>query len=600
MRTPIVGNDIKARAIAGTYTVLLALDATAKARKGLLGFAIRRQDPTENEDYWLKASKVFKSVVPNPPPEDVYSTLEHPIQSFLWGDYTAKPNRDYVYTFRPLYGKPKKLKAGPDVTLEVHTEPERSGSHGVWFNRGAIASRAYALQFENAAPPKPNDPTHRQTKWLSRQLLEACLAFIDETSQGQALRVAAYEFTYPPILEALKRAITRGVNVQVVYEAGKASGQPGAADTDAAKANKNAIKKYKFPKSALTARTKRRKIPHNKFIVRLNGQGHPVAVWTGSTNFTESGFLGQSNVGHRVDHAGVAKQFLEYWNLLKGNPAPDAAVAGCMKLTPTPVGAPTGPSMVTLFSPRADKDMLTWYADRIGGATNTVMFTAAFSVEPTMATALVKHRGFLRFVLAEKPLTKKTQAGFDKDHDLIVAYGNVLGTRYVENKKGERTLRRSIPDFRLDEWFVKEEHYRKSGHVFFVHLKVLLVDPLTQAPLVCSGSANFSVSSLKDNDENMLLISGDTRVADIYLTEFDRLLRHFYFRDMAAELQDEGQDAKAKFLDETPDWVKEHFEAWRMKSKRREMFFPKSAGVVVSPAPAPQSAGSRQPAHAGR
>ena len=29
----------------------------------------------------------------------------------------------------------------------------------------------------------------------------------------------------------------------------------------------------------------------------------------------------------------------------------------------------------------------------------------------------------------------------------------------------------------------------------------------------------------------MLLIRGDTRVADIYMTEFDRIFRHFYFRD---------------------------------------------------------------------
>jgi phosphatidylserine/phosphatidylglycerophosphate/cardiolipin synthase-like enzyme len=591
MRSPIVGNAIKARAIAGTYTVLLALDATEEARKGLLGFAIRRQDPTENEDYWLKASKVFKSVVPNPPPEDIYSTLEHPIQSFLWGDYTAKPDRDYVYTFRPMYGKPKKLEPGPDVTLKVHTEPERTGAHGVWFNRGAIASRAYALKYENSAPPKPHDPTHEQTKWLSRGLLEACLQFIDETTQGQALRVAAYEFTYPPALEALKRAIARGVDVHVVYEAGKESGKPGAADTATAKANKSAIKKHKFPKSALTPRKRRRKIPHNKFIVRLNAQGKPVAVWSGSTNFTESGFLGQSNAGHRIDDPTVAGQFLGYWKLLSGDPAHDAAVAECMRLTPTPQGSLAAQSMATLFSPRSDKHMLTWYADRIASAKNTVMFTAAFAVEPTLATALAENRGFLRFVLAEKPPTKKTDAVFKKDRDLVIAYGNVLGTKYVENAKGERTLRREIPDFRLDEWFVREEHYRKRGHVFFVHLKILLVDPLTNAPLVCSGSANFSVASLRDNDENMLLINGDTRVADIYLTEFDRLLRHFYFRNMAAELHDDGQNAKAKFLDETPEWVKEHFESWRMKSKRRELFFPKSAGVVPSqPPPRPATA----------
>jgi hypothetical protein len=48
--------------------------------------------------------------------------------------------------------------------------------------------------------------------------------------------------------------------------------------------------------------------------------------------------------------------------------------------------------------------------------------------------------------------------------------------------------------------------------------------------------AGFSGESLKSNDENMLLIRGNTRVADIYLTEFDRILRHFYFRDAANEI----------------------------------------------------------------
>ena len=52
-----------------------------------------------------------------------------------------------------------------------------------------------------------------------------------------------------------------------------------------------------------------------------------------------------------------------------------------------------------------------------------------------------------------------------------------------------------------------------------MHSKFLLIDPLSDDPLVCSGSANFSRNSLINNDENMLLIRGDTRVADIYLTE---------------------------------------------------------------------------------
>ena len=55
-----------------------------------------------------------------------------------------------------------------------------------------------------------------------------------------------------------------------------------------------------------------------------------------------------------------------------------------------------------------------------------------------------------------------------------------------------------------------------------MHTKYLLIDPLSDDPLICTGSANFSENSLTNNDENMVLIRGSTRVADIYMTEFDR------------------------------------------------------------------------------
>jgi hypothetical protein len=70
----------------------------------------------------------------------------------------------------------------------------------------------------------------------------------------------------------------------------------------------------------------------------------------------------------------------------------------------------------------------------------------------------------------------------------------------------------------------------------------------------------------------MLLIRGDTRVADIYMTEFDRIFRHFYFRDIAGELAGKG-DAKSIFLDEEDDWTDSYFTAGHVKNNRRLMFF---------------------------
>src|SRR5262245_40172695 len=195
------GFDI--RAIGGSHVVLLAIDATPAARKGLLGFALKRTDRVENQSYWLKGLKVFREVVPQPQPGQRYSTLEHPIQSFLWGDYTAKPGRTYEFLLRPLYGAPHNLKAGEDIAITVTTESEDSGRHAVYFNRGAIASQAFAEKYGNKPPDNPNDPNDPTTQWLSRGLLEAALGFINDTREGEKLRVAAYEFSYAPILGAL-------------------------------------------------------------------------------------------------------------------------------------------------------------------------------------------------------------------------------------------------------------------------------------------------------------------------------------------------------------------------------------------------------------
>src|SRR5436190_1097757 len=83
--------------------------------------------------------------------------------------------------------------------------------------KGSDRSHQAAAEFANKAPPNINDPTDREVQWLSRGLLEACLGYINETRPGDALRVAAYEFTYPPILEALKGRLDVGVDVKIVY-----------------------------------------------------------------------------------------------------------------------------------------------------------------------------------------------------------------------------------------------------------------------------------------------------------------------------------------------------------------------------------------------
>ena len=120
-------------------------------------------------------------------------------------------------------------------------------------------------------------------------------------------------------------------------------------------------------------------------------------------------------------------------------------------------------------------------------------------------------------------------------------------------KDGKPTARKRIQEFALDKWFFKEELYRSNndGFVFFVHTKFLLIDPLSDDPLVCSGLRELLARLAAAERREHAPVRGDTRVADIYMTEFDRVFRHFYFRDIANELAAKGDDAAAIFLDET-------------------------------------------------
>lgn len=565
MRAETRGDGFSVYAIAGSRVVLIALTCDPAKLQGLRGFAFKRATGTGAGSY-LKGLKVFKSVVPNPDSKAEFSTFDHPIQSFLWSDYTARPNTAYSFVIEARYGKPGALETRATLSLSVRTEKEHDEGHGVWFNRGAIASQAFAETFSNKSLSEAeyDDIGNRETAWLSRGLLEACLEYIDKTAEGWGLRMCAYEFTYAPVLNALGAALKRGVDVQIIH---------GESDE-----NEKAIATANLPKAkggnpVLLPRT-HAQIPHNKFMVRLKN-GMPTEVWTGSVNFTPSGFLGQTNVGHVVSDPEIAATYDALWQELSSDPLLAEAKAAATGLSPDPANVIEKTPVTLVFSPRSSAAMLKWYAQRITDAAHSVMFTGAFGIDDTILAGLAQQGPAMRFIMLEKPPTEKVRKAItDNPGDILLSHGAVLGKRHGVGPDGKPMKKWvPIPNFKLEEWFLEEDLERKTGEgfVFFVHTKFLLVDPLSDDPLVCTGSANFSRASLTENDENMLLIRGNTRVADIYLTEFDRIFRHFYFRDVANTA---GGDAeKGKFLDETDGWTIPYFKPGNVKSRRRELFF---------------------------
>ena len=220
--------------------------------------------------------------------------------------------------------------------------------------------------------------------------------------------------------------------------------------------------------------------------------------------------------------------------------------------------------------------MLDWYGQRIHDACSMTMITLPFNVAPSILSALDGASRPLRLAILETEPTKEVhEAEFRNKGKLAFSNGAILGKTFVHNAAGGAKVA-PIPQGHLDQWFIEEELARPTnqGHVFFLHSKILLIDPLSDDPLVCTGSANFSSNSLTSNDENMLLIRGEKRVADIYLTELDRIFKHFYDRDAINRMAVHGDEPEGLHLDPGTDWINKNLVNGSYKNNRLLTFFP--------------------------
>ncbi len=560
MRKRASSGGMTVQAIAGTKAVYFGFDLTDKARAGCLGFAVHRRDHAGGKGAWLSAFKTFRSVVPVPGSDAIYLTVDHPIQSFSWGDYTVEPGHHYTYRIVPRYGTGATLSDHPGVeaTIDIVTGDPAEGIHGVYFNRGVAASQAYQKEF--GLPPDQLSDHERKAAlaWLSRGLDEALLAFIAQASSGRfAIRAAFYEFTQPDVLAAFAKAQARGADIEIIYH---------AADDGTGASNDRAIDAAGLDRAILRKRTNA-KIAHNKFMVLCTGDGAgltPVSVWTGSTNISEGGIFGHSNVGHAVRDPAVAGRYIEYWNQLEGDPVLKSNQAWCSANSPLDTDALATAGIHTLFSPRTELAPLDWYASRFGGPKASAHITEAFGMSTALENELMKVPGnALHYVLLDK--VDNNQAKWSADARVFVAVGSLGGAD------------------ELSRW-ADEKLTGFNTHVGFCHTKILLVDPLGEDPTVITGSANFSPNSTVTNDENMLVIQGDRDVADVYFTEFARMFAHYYARWWASQLKTKTKgtgDAETRsFLDETDGWQEPYFAPGNRKQRQRAYLSSQVSGNV--------------------
>jgi phosphatidylserine/phosphatidylglycerophosphate/cardiolipin synthase-like enzyme len=363
--------------------------------------------------------------------------------------------------------------------------------------------------------------------------------------------MSAYEFRLPRVTQALRKAHDAGADVRIVFDANDnppdRQGVVFPRDENRATARDAGIEPLCIERVTRVG-VKQPPISHHKFIVLLK-KGKPVAVLTGSTNFSWGGVFGQSNVVHIVEGPAVAAVYLQCWNLIKDNPDYQALRAALSALDKIPAELP--PSGVgALFSPQTSDMALQWYAQRAKAAPNALFMTFAFGMNALFKDAYATGNAALRYALLDKLLGP----GIPKAKQ-AAAEAEMLALRKM--KENRFAVGNLIATNRFDRW-LKETLTGLNEHVLYIHTKFMLIDPLGKDPIVISGSANFSDASTLYNDENMLVIRGDKRVADLYVGEYMRLWSHYAFREWAAR-QTQPEEARFKYLDTTDTWWREYF-----------------------------------------
>lgn len=563
MRVRKTKKGLTVQAIAGSHVVLLAMNMSKADCDGHMGFAIHRTDHTESEAYWLDGMKTFEETDPGLA-TCRYATDKHPIQGFTWSDFSAKPGHEYTYRVQALKGTPTTLKPFKQVDVKVRTEAEEDGDHDVFFNRGAAASQEYARRFKQTPTLDKAAADDPRWAWLSRGAGEAILAFVARATDARfSLRVAAYEFRLNGFALALKAAKNRGADVRVLYDGANnppdKSGDVFPRDDNRETARKAGIKSL-CDERLTRDDVKSPPISHHKFIVLLKN-GKAQAVLTGSTNFSLGGVFGQSNVVHVVEEPRIAEDYLQCWNLIHDNPDYKELQQTFSALNKLPTNLPRKGTS-SIFSPQSTEDALTWYAKLATEAEGALFMTFAFGMNNIFKEAYRAGKAPLRFALMDKLLSpgvrkEKKAAAEQEMTDLRMMPANrfAVGNLIMTNT--------------LDRW-VSEHLTGLNTHVRFIHTKFMLVNPLSNDPIVITGSANFSMASTLSNDENMLVIRGNKRVADVYLGEYMRLWNHYAFREWLAKPAAERAQG-FKPLDTNNKWWRSYF-GNTVRSRQRVYF----------------------------
>jgi phosphatidylserine/phosphatidylglycerophosphate/cardiolipin synthase-like enzyme len=492
-----------------------------------------------------------------------------PFQRFNWTDHAVDVGNKVRYRVTAMVddGSGRPFQPGPSSnwTPWATLTPDAGGGFSCFFNRGLVLSQFVAryLRDKKLTPAKFKAQLKKSVDPKFRAFLEGdlgarvALALKDAKSNHTQLHAALYELGDEKLEDGL---IGLGSHLHLILANG--SDKSGDGNEEA--------RKHLNGKGIVTIDRllKSKGLGHNKFVVFSEGK-NPKAVWTGSTNWSTTGLCTQINNGLLIEDARVATLYRKQWELLKQASPPSLKPAG---FSPELVASNDKPHTFTIGSAKAT----VWFTRTSDGRDMDALRDVIASAKESVL--------FLMFTPGKQGLhTLAAQRANEKDmyvRGVVSTLGNEKGDSDknfldIELVSSDQTFkpdRYTVPqpqglEVNLGAWIeevTRGKFLSQIGHAI-VHSKILVIDPLSEHPVVVTGSHNFSSpAASQKNDENLVIVRGHKKLAIAYAAHVMAVYQHYRFRSYVRQTLAEGKKP-FNCLRDDDQWLKQELKAKAME-----------------------------------
>jgi phosphatidylserine/phosphatidylglycerophosphate/cardiolipin synthase-like enzyme len=535
-----------------------------------VGFQLERRNDTTQQ-----VTVVVNRIPPAPGQGPVQQTgvpsSQSPIRRCIWTDHNAVATDSVSYRVTAM----KDAGGGnftPDATSASEwTEPlvesgDAGGGLEAYFNRGTLMSQVVS-RFVHGDVSKPSlrqfltnlaEPGFAARQYLAGDARHQILLFLREADRrNSVIHAALYEVNDHELVDALKPFGARG---HVLIGNGSATKPWVEQELTAAG--------LEVKHRDLSHHGKSSPSVHNKFVVESSTDDKAAGrVLTGSTNWTVSGLCTQLNNVLIIENMAIADRYRKQWDKLVE--AGDDMTASLK----TANSDPTTDSNITLYFAATNHEVeFKPVLDLIAKAEEGILFLMFTPGNSPLLQALLdrvqKNDIYVRGVVSK--VATKNGSVISSVGGQVIKSGAPAQEFHHDVELPSGVSEGDRPSWAATEFTTDE--IRDAGLMAIVHSKTIVIDPFSESCTVITGSHNFSDGASAHNDENLVIIRGNQKLAQAYALHINGVYDHYSWRAFL------GSGGKA-------DQIYKPLDAWKPGGSRaQELDFWMSGKVAPQPA----------------